>query len=284
MSVITTHLLQFENAKQRMEEAGICPPDTLVRRNGEDASFTNVLDYTKCCPSLAAEVREDYEKEGWHHMNEETGKYEKVPYTEAELDQLMKFPIYFKDENTVMYFVNYSTDALPAKMISAYFPEETMKYSERMEGCGTMTSYMKDGNSCRADGRAIDDMIPCYGVTGVPGKPGKCRVSMPVDNTDKRFALLYTDTVNVQSADLFSNDKRKMLCVENADAKATVYRCLADGTKTKETMTFRDLSHAVDKAMQEYMSQPKKPKQRDLPKVADEMENDQPVSEQQMGE
>lgn len=164
--------------------------------------------------------------------------------------------------------------------ISKLFPDDVMTYYESTEGHFDGSVHVKDGHDCTKDGRPIEGMIPCYSVTGISGNDKQVRVSMPVDNTDKRFALVYANKDNVQDANLLYGSKRKNLCVEHKDENVMVYRQLADGTKTKQTMTYGELRDTVRTAMEEYRNQPKK--QRALPSVADKMEA--PQDDVQFGE
>lgn len=281
MSVITAHALKFENAKARLEAAGVCPPDVLHNSRGEARSFDHVLDFGRCNQEFAAEVRKHYEETGYRMWNEETQKHDKKgEYTQQELDELCKFPIQFEDDDTVLWLINYGSNDNPGVAISKLFPNDVMVYHESTEGHLKGSVYVKDGHDCTKDGRPIEGLIPCYSVTGIPGNNKQVRVSVPVDNTDKRFAFVYADKNNVQDANLLYGGKKKNLCVEHKDADVTVYRQLADGTKTKQTMTYGELREMVDKAREEYQNQPKKP--RALPSVADKMES--PQDEAQFGE
>ena len=242
MSVITSYRLTGNNIKQRLIQGGYAHPDTLHDRRGKERHFDNVLDYNLCNPERAAELKQQYAERGWQKMTAD-GKYQRQEYTDEELDELMKYPVYFNQKSdTVSWMVNYGTNDTPSLFITDLYPDEVMSLTSHTENELNYSIYIKGDKTCTKDGRIIDDML-----TGIDKNQIKdmgnnqSKVSLLLDINDKGPAYIYVNNDNIQDANINYPSDKKNVCIEKLSDSTQGYRQLKDGSQTTETMTFGDI-------------------------------------------
>lgn len=242
MSVITSYRLKAKDIKQRLIQNGYVHPDVLHNRRGKERHFENILDYNLCNPKRAAELRQQYAKNGWKKMTAD-GEWQRQEYTDKELDELMKYPIHFdQDGDTVLWFVNYGKNDIPSLFITDLYPNEVMSLTSNTECDLNYSIYIKGDKTCTKDGRIIDDMLIDIDKSQIKDMGNnKSRVSLLLDITDKRPAYIYVDNDNIQDKNIDYPSDKKNICIEKLSGFTQVHRQLKDGFKTKAMMKFSDI-------------------------------------------
>lgn len=242
MSVITSYRLKAKDIKQRLIQNGYVHPDVLHDRRGKEKHFENILDYNLCNPKRAAELRQQYAKNGWKKMTAD-GEWQRQEYTDKELDELMKYPIHFdQDGDTVLWFVNYGKNDTPSLFITDLYPNEVMSLTSNTECDLNYSIYIKGDKTCTKDGRIIDDMLIDIDKSQIKDMGNnKSRVSLLLDITDKRPAYIYVDNDNIQDKNIDYPSDKKNICIEKLSGFTQVHRQLKDGFKTKAMMKFSDI-------------------------------------------
>lgn len=166
-----------------------------------------------------------------------------------QLDDAMAYmPVTFsEDGNTMSWFfeaeANFATS--PAEVVQHCFPEEVMLYQAfDKSDKPVFGTYCKDGEMCREDGTIVQSKLDKVFVKELPNqKPGREQVcvSLPLSVTDKHFAKVYVDKENIEDTVPGKPDGKKSVLITDLDSSVRVYRCLKDGSKTKDIMSWREV-------------------------------------------
>lgn len=263
MSVITTYELAAKNIKQRLIENGYVHSDILHDRRGKERHFDNVLDYNLCNPKRAAELKQYYAETGWLKMTA-NGKWEKQEYTDTELNDLMKYPVYFDQTgDAVMWHRNHGFNDTPSLFITDLYPDEVMSLTSRTEGELNYSIYIKGDKTCTKDGRTINGMLKDINTNQIENVGNnQSKVKFLLDITDKEPAYIYVNNNDVQDTNINFPSDKKNVCIEKLSDSTQVYRQLKDGSQTTETMTFGDMLRMHNTAEEQKL------KNRKLPDVS----------------
>lgn len=242
MSVITTYKLTAKNIKQRLIENGYVHPDTLHNKMGKERHFDNVLDYNLCNPKRAEELKQYYAETGWLEMTAD-GKWEKREYTDTDLNDLMKYPVYFdQNGNAILWHVNHSFNDTPSLFITDLYPNEIMSLSSRTEGELNYSMYIKDDKTCAKDGRTISGMLTHINANQIENVgSNQSKVKFLLDITDKEPAYIYVNNNDIQDANIEFPSDKKNICFEKLSNYTQVHRQLKDGSRITETMSISDM-------------------------------------------
>ena len=222
MSVITSHFITPTNTELKLKDyllkkGYVHEADLYSPRRQEFVHFDHVLDYKKCNPKKAMEIRKQYKE-----------RYDRngIEYTEESLDQLLLMPVYFQENGAMGWNLNYYSDDSPSVIIGSLFPEEIFIFSEYTEGHLNGSCYFKgETGSCTKSGKKIEDYISNISHNLIKkANANQYRISLPLFPTDKFFATIYVDKEYVQPVDIL-----------DYMTKTTIYTrkniCILDKTK-----------------------------------------------------
>lgn len=276
MSVQTMGKVECQGLRDKLISGGFVHPFTFENLDGSRAKdWDTVLDYEKCNSDAWKEQKARILKTGVRSYKD--GEWVRRDYPEKYAnEQLGKYQLGFSaDGNEAYWFSSYNYDDDPAYYISEALPDEVLKFTREYEGRFDSSYYVKNGNYVTSAGDKVYDSL--YRVHGscIKEMPnGQMRISVPVDNTDKRFAQIYVPKSDVQPTYLADGEpplhtaNHFTVCLTK-EKDIAVYRQFADGTKRKDFMTAHELNKANENAKQIYQEQ--KSRSRRLPKDAEEI-------------
>lgn len=247
MSVITSHKVTPVNRDLNLKEyliqnGYVHEQDLYSKKLQETVHFDHVLDYKKCNYEKAMEIRKQYKE-----------RYDKngIEYTEESLDRLLLMPVYFQENGTMGWNLNYYFDDSPSVIIGSLFPEEIFIYSEYTEGHLNGSCYFKgETGSCTKSGKKIEDYISNISPNLIKkANANQYKISLPLFPTDKFSATIYVDKEYVQPVDILDYMTKttiytkKNICILDKTKEIPVYRILKDGTKKKEYLSWETIKN-----------------------------------------
>lgn len=243
--VTTVHVLSNrkedrQDLKYRLHREGLVGPGQMWNvARGIYENNSDVLDYSKFDPSLVDTIKQN--------VKDEFSEYNYDDYTEAELDNYTKQPVVFPKEGQVAWTTPYSSNELPAKLISERYPDITMQLQETIDGKTSKSVYLHGGQLSTRNGKQMD-----FAIDGIPNtqrehKEKGERINVNVDETDQRYAYFYAPADHIEPDDLILNNGKFKVLFEDRTEQLDLYRVKSNGAKVIEKWTPEAVKNGIDK-------------------------------------